>query len=400
MPCDRVRPTLWPYPLPNREWIRVASKAVASSASASSGKRNQLPRGVYSELHLHLGGAILPNILYSYLQRQVGAENGSHPLLRRFPTHETFERFFARRHRMLTDYLRMHTLVEEIQRSHSLRYFIQKLIRGAVLFDNLAYMELRYTPYFRTDGHLNEDQRIRQMEEVVQTIAEAAVSQPHYPLVFRQILCIHSKLSAKVNRAIVDLAIASSCHGLARRGGGARAPRADADRANGSVVAVDVAGPDALYGPRIAEIIALLKLVRKRGLHTTGHVFETAQGIHPQLLPYLDRIGHGIQIPIRHPALLRDIAKRGQCLEVCPTTYVRTGTLKAYDELRVVLARCFDAGVPVAICTDNSGMHQVRLPMEFENLLVRDIIDFHQMEQCHKAAFTHAFGWDGPAREL
>jgi adenosine deaminase len=361
------------------------------TSAARGKKRDPLPRGVYSELHLHLGGAILPNILYSYLRRQVGAENGKHPLLRRFPTHESFEAFFARKHKSLTDYLRMHTLVEEIQRSHSLRYFIQKLVRGAVLFDNLAYMELRYTPYFRTDGHLDEDQRIRQMEEVVQTIAEAAVSQPEYPLVFRQILCVHSKLSPKVNKAIVDLA----CHGF---GGSRRASRADAR--NGTVVAIDVAGPDELYRERLPELISLLKLARKRGLRTTGHVFETAQGIHPELLPHLDRIGHGIQIPIKHPSLLRDVAKRGQCLEVCPTTYVRTGTLKAYEDLRVVLARCFDADVPVAICTDNSGMHQVRLPMEFENLLVRDIIDFHQMEACHKAAYEHAFGWDGDPREL
>jgi adenosine deaminase len=357
-------------------------------------RREALPRGVYSELHLHLGGAILPNILYSYLRRQVGAEDGQHPLLRRFPSHESFEAFFARKHKSLTDYLRMHTLVEEIQRSHSLRYFIQKLVRGAVLFDNLAYMELRYTPYFRTDGHLDEDQRIRQMEEVVQTIAEAAVSQPEYPLVFRQILCIHSRLSPRVNRAIVDLAIAQGVGELGGRGSKGRAGR------SAPVVAIDIAGPDELYRTRLPEMISLLKLARKRGLHTTGHVFETAQGIHPELLPHLDRIGHGIQIPIRHPSLLREVAKRGQCLEVCPTTYVRTGTLKAYDELRVVLARCFDAGVPIAICTDNSGMHQVRLPMEFENLLVRDIIDFHQMEACHKAAFDHAFGWDGVAREL
>jgi adenosine deaminase len=371
-----------------------------SDGKAGAGRRRMagaagdLPRGVFSELHLHLGGAILPNILYSYLRRQIGAGggaggNGSHPLLRRFPNHERFEQFFARKRSTLPDYLRMHTLVEEIQRSHSLRYFIQKLIRGAVLFDNLAYMELRYTPYFRTDAHLDEEQRIRQMEEIVLTIAEAAVSQPQYPLVFRQILCIHSKLPARVNRAILDLAIA---HAPAKRTRGATA--------NGTVVAVDIAGPDALYGPRIREIADLLKLARKRSLHTTGHVFETAQGLHPDLLPHLDRIGHGIQIPLRQPRLLKDLAKRGQCLEVCPTTYIRTGTLKSYDDLRVVLARCFDAGVPIAICTDNSGMHQVRLPMEFENLLVRDIIDFHQMEQCHKAAFQHAFGWEGAAREL
>lgn len=336
------------------------------------------PRGVYSELHLHLGGAILPNILYSYLQRQPGNH-----LLKRFPTHERFEGFFARKRKSLIEYLRMHSLVEEIQRLHSLRYFIQRLVRGAVLFDNLAYVELRYTPYYRTDTHLDEAQRIRQMAEVIQTIAEAAESQPRYPLVLRQILCVHSRLSPAVNRAIVDLA-------ASHRGG----------RGNGGVVAIDIAGPDALYAGRIAEFTGLLKRARKHGLRTTGHVFETGAGLYPALLPHLDRIGHGIQIALREPRLLRELARRRQCLEVCPTTYVRTGTLTAYEDLRPVFARCFDADVPVAICTDNSGLHQVRLPMEFENLLVRDIIDFHQMEACHRAAYEHAFGWNGEARGL
>lgn len=346
----------------------------------------QAPRGVYGELHLHLGGAILPNILYSYLLRQPG-----HALLRKYPTLEKFEAFFARKRRSLEEYLTMHTLVEEVQRLHSLRYFIQRLVRGAVLFDNLAYVELRYCPYYRTDAHLSEDQRIRQMPEVIETIADAATSQERYPLTLKQILCVHSRLSSRVNRAIVDLAVSHA----SRRSGSQKVIRSDA-----GVVAIDIAGPDALYRGRLEEFVTLLKLARKRGLKTTGHVYETASGVHPALLPHLDRIGHGIQIALKEPRLLRDVAKRGQCLEVCPTTYVRTGTLKDYDQIKTVFARCFDEGVDVAICTDNSGLHQVRLPMEMENLLVRDIIDFHQMEACHAAAFKHAFGWNGPARAL
>jgi adenosine deaminase len=343
-------------------------------------------RGVYSELHLHLGGAILPNILYSYLRRQPG-----HGLLKRFKTQEKFEAFFRRKHSSLTDYLTMHTLVEEIQRLHSLRYFIQKLVRGAALFDNLAYVELRYTPYFRTDVHLDEDQRIRQMAEVVETIAEAAASQPRYAVKLCQILCLHSRLTPKVNRAIVDIA---TSHRLISRSAQSSAA------ACGSVVAIDIAGPDTLYKGRTKEFAGLLKLARKHELHTTAHVYETTHGLYPELLPHLDRIGHGVQIAIRQPSLLRDVAKRNQCLEFCPTTYVHTGTLKTYEDLKPIFARCFDAGVDVAICTDNSGMHQVRLPMEFENLLVRDIIDFHQMEACHAAAFRHAFGWNQPPRAL
>ncbi len=47
----------------------------------------------------------------------------------------------------------------------------------------------------------------------------------------------------------------------------------------------------------------------------------------------------------------------------------------------------------IAICTDNPGLHNVRLPFEFENLLTQDIIDFTQLRRCQDAAFRHAFAW-------
>ena len=105
------------------------------------------------------------------------------------------------------------------------------------------------------------------------------------------------------------------------------------------------------------------------------------------------RIGHGIQIPLLHPELLGELAQRGQCLEVCPTTYLKTGTLEDMSQLKLVFDRCFDAGVDIAICTDNAGLHNVRLPFEYENLLTLDIIGFEQLQACQDAAFRHAFAW-------
>ncbi len=359
----------------------MAPSPAAKLKSAGSA----LPRGRFAELHLHLGGAVLPNILHSYLRRHAGHEgNGRgkahrHPLLKRYPTQEAFERFFARPRRTLDEYLKMHKLVESIQRTTSLEYFIKRLTRGAVLFDNLAYMELRYTPYFRTDGHLDIEHRLRQMEEVVDTVsAAAAATLRHYTLRFRQILCTHSTLPAVVNRRIVELAAAKKP----------------------DVCAIDLAGPDRLYASAMDDIVPLFKFARKRGLRTTAHLYETPAGCHPKLLPLLDRIGHGIQIPLRHRALLKDLRRRGQCLEVCPTSYLRTGTLKNYEALKGVFRPCLDAGVPIAICTDNSGLHQVRLPHEYETLLVADVVDFAEMAECHRASFEHAFDWPGVPRSL
>lgn len=329
---------------------------------------------LYAELHLHLGGALLPRILYVHLQRR------AHPLLERFPDYDDFEAFFRRPRRDLSSYLEMHKLVEQIQRPDTLHDFVFKLVRGAYLFEELAYIELRYCPYFRTEEHLSPEERIEQMDRIVATVAEASF-QPQYPLVLRQILCMHSMLPDAVNRAIVELA--------------ARWRQA-------GVVAVDLAGPDTAYADRLDEIIGWYTLARGKGLRTTGHVFETPGDCHPELLPYLDRIGHGIQIPLLHPKLLPEVARRGQCLEVCPTSYLRTGTLQRYDQLREVFDRCADAGVDVVLCTDNAGMHMTRLPAEFETLLIHEVIDFATMLRCQDAAFRHAFDWPfgRPAREL
>ncbi|ELS49809.1 adenosine/AMP deaminase domain protein [Microcystis aeruginosa FACHB-905 = DIANCHI905] len=91
--------------------------------------------------------------------------------------------------------------------------------------------------------------------------------------------------------------------------------------------------------------------------------------------------------------MLPEVARRHQCLEVCPTTYLKTGTLESLSQLKIVFDRCFEAGVDIAICTDNAGLHNVRLPFEYENLLTLDVIDFRQLQACQDAAFRHAFAW-------
>jgi adenosine deaminase len=251
-----------------------------------------------------------------------------------------------------------------------LPYFIYRLIRGAYIFENLAYLELRYTPYYRTDEHLNQTERIEQMRSIVEIVGQAS-KMSEYPIITSQILCMHSRLPSEVNKAIVDLALEMREY----------------------VCAIDIAGGDSHYQTRLEEFAGLYSYAREEGLNTTGHLYETKDGCYPQLLPYLQRIGHGIQIPLQYPELLPEVARRHQCLEVCPTTYLKTGTLESLSQLKIVFDRCFEAGVDIAICTDNAGLHNVRLPFEYENLLTLDVIDFRQLQACQDAAFRHAFAW-------
>ena len=319
---------------------------------------------LYAELHRHLGGSVVPRILWRYFDR-------SNPdLAARFPEYPAFEEFYTKPRNTLDEYLELHTLVEGVQTVETLPYFISRLIRGAYIFENLAYLELRYTPYLRTSEHLSQSERIDQMAEIVEVVGRASLV-PEYPIITSQILCMHSRLPYEVNRAIIDLAAQSK----------------------GYVCAVDLAGGDGHYAERLDEFVELYAYARSLNLNTTGHIYETTAGCYPELLPYLMRIGHGIQIPLLHPKLLSQLAKEGQCLEVCPTTYLKTGTLEDIDQLKVVFDRCFDAGVDIAICTDNAGLHNVRLPFEYENLLTHDIIGFEELQACQDAAFRHAFAW-------
>ena len=319
---------------------------------------------LYAELHRHLGGSVVPRILWRYFQR-----NRS-DVADRFEGYPAFEDFYTRPHNTLAEYLELHTLVESVQTQEALPYFVSRLIRGAYIFENLAYLELRYTPYLRTPEHLAQGDRIDKMTQIVEVVGRAS-QQTEYPVVTRQILCMHSRLPYEVNRAIVDLA--------------AQYPE--------FVCAIDLAGGDAQYGERLDEFVGLYAYARQLGVSTTGHVFETRDGCYPELLPYLMRIGHGIQIPLQRPDLLKSVADRRQCLEVCPTTYLQTGTLDEIRDLKPVFDRCFDAGVDIAICTDNAGLHNVRLPFDYENLLTQDVIGFEGLQACQAAAFRHAFAW-------
>lgn len=319
---------------------------------------------LYAELHRHLGGSVVPRILWGYFQRHHAS------LAKTFPEYLEFEEYYTRERSSLDEYLELHTLVESVQTPQALPYFIYRLIRGAYIFENLAYLELRYTPYYRTSEALNQSERISSMQMIVEIVGQASKVK-EYPIVTSQILCMHSRLPYEVNKAIVDLAAQMREY----------------------VCAIDIAGGDSHIAERLEEFIGLYRYARSLGIKTTGHLFETTKGCYPELLPYLMRIGHGIQIPLKYPELLPEVAQMNQCLEICPTTYLKTGTLNNLSELKPVFDRCFEAGVDIAICTDNAGLHNVRLPFEYENLLTHNVIDFQQLQACQDAAFRHAFAW-------
>ena len=100
---------------------------------------------LYADLHRHLGGSVVPRILWRYLERSQSS------LTAQYETYANFETFYTRPRNTLEEYLELHSLVEKVQTPESLPYFIWRLLRGAYIFENLAYLELRSTPYLRAN---------------------------------------------------------------------------------------------------------------------------------------------------------------------------------------------------------------------------------------------------------
>ncbi|WP_329793744.1 adenosine deaminase [Lentzea sp. DG1S-22] len=106
-------------------------------------------------------------------------------------------------------------------------------------------------------------------------------------------------------------------------------------------------------------------MARDAGLHMVPHAGETTPpseiwaALHDLRA---ERIGHGVSA-VQDPGLLRHLADEGVVVEVCPTSNLRTGAVRSFDEHH--LPRLVEAGVPVTISTDDPGMFHTDLDREY-----------------------------------
>jgi adenosine deaminase len=330
----------------------------------------------YADLHRHLGGAVHPKILFGYL-REHAADAGLTSrereliarLLARFPDYDSLREYFTARRPTLVEYLQLHAFVEPLQTPGSITYFLYRIARGARIFEHTSLLELRFCPYLRTDPTLDETARMAQMEGVVEAVAKAA-KQPAFAVDIRLLLCLHTALSDRVNMAITSLAL----------------------RRRDLVRGIDIAGPEHLFGERLEHFQKYLERAADAHLPATAHMGEShPQYIYPQLFPYLRRIGHGVQIPLHRPDLLAEIRRRAICFELCPSTYVQTGTFGNFEAVREAIRRLDEAGVPYCLATDNPAFNGRYLQAEYELALERDLINFQGLGRCQRHAFAYAF---------
>jgi adenosine deaminase len=320
------------------------------------------PRTPLTELHVHLGAAVTPAIMWGIAHAQ-GI---------RLPTKDywAFRNLITvgRRRRSFDDYLALFHWTELIQSSPTaVERSVYEVIGGAYRRSNVTRLELRFNPMKRNRGGEQDLDHI--IAAAVRGMDRAVLEYPQVRAGL--IFCLDRGFSYELNEIIAAKAIAWHDRG---------------------VVAVDIAGPvEPAF--RFADYRDLFSRVRKAGLGVTVHAGETGgpeevreavEALEPT------RIGHGIS-STRDPRLMALLRERGIVLEVCPTSNLHTKVVRNIAELRTIIRTLVDHGVRFALSTDGPEMLRSYLRDEIALMLRHEILSFEEVQRTIKTAEEATF---------
>lgn len=129
---------------------------------------------------------------------------------------------------------------------------------------------------------------------------------------------------------------------------------------------------------RARDFEAAFRIAKRAGLLSTPHGGELNGPLSVrECLDELgaDRIGHGVRA-IEDPYLVERIATQEVTLEVCPTSNVGLGVVEKVDHLP--LRKLYDAGVPIALGTDDPLLFGPRLLEQYR--IAREVFGFGDPE--------------------
>lgn len=154
-------------------------------------------------------------------------------------------------------------------------------------------------------------------------------------------------------------------------------------------VGIDLAGNESAW-PNARFEEAFRPAVRK-GSNITIHAGESTDAREVWIAIErlgAKRIGHGVR-SIDDPSLVRFLAEKKICLEICPTSNWLTHCTPKLEEHP--LAPLLRAGVPVCINTDDPGIFALTLPGEVEVARQKIGLSDEEIRQCFEHAWSSRF---------
>ena len=312
------------------------------------------------DLHIHVGGAVAPHILWSIAHQQ----GFKLPVKSYF---DFVDLITASPDKVggLDDYLKiMHTWTERIQSSPmAIERSIYEVIGKEYRSSRVTQIELRLNPMKRNLGsELDLDHIIH---AALRGMDRATLE---YGVKACLIFCLAREFDHTLNAILVEKAIKYRPRGV--RG-------------------IDLAGTEANALELKPEVVAryedLFARARAAGLKTTVHTGETrgtgAEGVVAvveKLRP--DRIGHGIRAAYDEAAMTL-LKERGVVLELCPSSNLQTRAVEGIKELEHIVRTFWDRGVKFTLNTD--GPYLLDTDMQKEIALVEQnrILTPEQVDQ-------------------
>ncbi len=317
------------------------------------------PFGDLTELHQHVDGSIPLPMLWRMM-----VEHGLNPV----PTIEEMERLLVIQEDEAGTLLRyldkFHYPLWITQFYENIVEVTQAIVEEAARH-HVSLLELRYSPIIHTYAGLTLRQAIR------------------------SVLTGLNRGAAETGMKVGLIIIAMRHHGphiariLARQ---ALSESQEYHHSSG-VVGFDIAGAEKGNPPRL--FASAYEIARRGGLGLTAHVGED-EG--PEMIWQavddlgVNRIGHGCSA-VRDRELMKRLAKDRILVECCLTSNYQTGAVSR--EGRHPIHDFMEAGIPVAVCTDNttvSGTDQSR-----ENALLARDLPAEAIARIHEEARRFSF---------
>lgn len=319
-----------------------------------------------AELHAHLGTSISPTVLW-----QLAHESGVKLPKRTFKEFERYITLSPTRRIKLETYFKQiyHPLLDPLSSgSHAVEQATYHTMTGGYRVNGIRLIELRNNPMRHNQGgHFDLDHIIMSMLRGMERALLECDG-----LSAGLIFCLGRQFSVGQNAIIIEKAI--KYH---RRG----------------VVGVDVADAQS---PNFSmkDHAPLFEKARKAGLRITVHSGEVQNANDMwHALEYInpERIGHGILAAYDEP-LMKELAKRGTVLEICPFSNLATKAVKDLGEMRHILRTFIKHKVRFCINTDWPEIIEgCRLRHQFNYLLEHEVLSERELRAANKTAFEASF---------
>ncbi|MCK6550969.1 adenosine deaminase [Myxococcota bacterium] len=322
------------------------------------------------ELHLHVGGAVAPHVLFA-----MAHEQGIKLPVKNYFEFVDLVTSSPDKVKSLEDYLRiLHVYTEKIQSSPvAIERAVYEILGKEYRGSRVSTMELRFNPMKRNLGGERDLDHI--IHAALRGMDRACLE---YGIKAGLIFCLAREFNADLNEIIVEKAIRYHKRG---------------------VVGIDLAGTEVnsleLDPNAVGRFADMFERARAAGLKATVHTGETphtnADGVIATIRHLKPRrIGHGIRAAYSEEAMkiLRD---EDVVLEICPTSNLHTRAVRDLEELRFVLRTFLEHGVKFTINTDATYMLATDLRREVELLVTANILTGDEVARCFELAHEASF---------